>query len=415
MSFLGRFKNENEEEKEENNLMDINYFEEDENEEDKGEDEMSTDKLEQRVDNLTENINKLVGIMSEQRSTNPYEQEIMDAVLKKAQEQALDVTLEDVKEDIDKYIKNTYGTLPTKVDLHVPGKEPKEIQGIFHEKFNDILQLVQLNIPILLEGGAGSGKNHVLEQVADALDMDFYFSNAITQEYKITGFIDANGKFHETQFYKAFTEGGIFFLDEIDASIPEVLLILNSAIANKYFDFPIGRVNAHEDFRVVSAGNTSGTGADHIYVGRQQLDGATIDRFARIKFDYDENVERQLASNDEIVDFIHVLREQVEDKSLSYVFSMRAIINATKLDGVMDDEFVVESIVFKSVPKDEIEQFLDYLPSNNRYTKATRNILNKAEEEDYEEYEEYEEYEDYNPSEDGEGNIDEFMRGLGLR
>lgn len=69
------------------------------------------------------------------------------------------------------------------------------------------------------------------------MGLDFYFTNAVSQEYKLTGFIDANGKYQETQFYKAFTQGGLFFLDEMDASIPEVLVILNAAIANRYFDF----------------------------------------------------------------------------------------------------------------------------------------------------------------------------------
>ena len=55
--------------------------------------------------------------------------------------------------------------------------------------------------------------------------------------------------------------GGLFFLDEMDASIPEVLVLLNAAIANGYFEFPNGKITAHEDFRVVAAGNTVGSGA----------------------------------------------------------------------------------------------------------------------------------------------------------
>ena len=117
---------------------------------------------------------------------------------------------------------------------------------------------------MFLAGPAGSGKNVICKQIAKALDLDFYFSNAVTQEYKLTGFTDANGTYHESQFYKAFRNGGLFMLDEMDASIPEVLIILNAAIANRYFDFPapIGYVEAHPDFRVVAAGNTFGNGAD---------------------------------------------------------------------------------------------------------------------------------------------------------
>ena len=132
----------------------------------------------------------------------------------------------------------------------------------------------------MLTGAAGTGKNVICKQVAQALGLKFYFSNAVTQEYKLTGFTDANGRYQPTQFYKAFTEGGVFMLDEIDASIPEVLVILNSAIANGYFDFPapIGYVDAHPDFRVVAAGNTTGNGADFEYVGRNQLDASSLEQ-----------------------------------------------------------------------------------------------------------------------------------------
>ena len=136
-----------------------------------------------------------------------------------------------------------------------------------HEKLEEVLSFVQMNEPVMLVGSAGTGKNVICSQIAELLDLEFYFSNAITQEYKLTGFIDANGRYHETQFYKAFKNGGLFMLDEIDASIPETLIILNSAIANRYFDFPNEKVYAHENFRVISAGNTFGKGASYEYVG----------------------------------------------------------------------------------------------------------------------------------------------------
>lgn len=333
------------------------------------------ERLEELVTKQTETTNELLGKLGN-HNQNPFEKDIIETIVEKAGQQSIDKITTDVKKQVEEYVANELKNLPVKIELQQEGKTVRDITGIFHDKYKDILTLVNQNIPVFLKGGAGSGKNHVLEQVAEALDLEFYFSNAITQEFKLTGFIDANGKFHETQFYKAFTQGGLFFLDEIDASIPEVLLILNSAIANKYFDFPTGRMGAHEDFRVVSAGNTMGTGADHIYVGRQQLDGATLDRFAQIVFDYDTKVEQQLSSNEDLVEFVQALRHESNEKGLPYVFSMRAIINGSKLDGVMDDEFVVESIIFKSIPKDEINQFLSDLPSDNRYTDATHKLLN---------------------------------------
>lgn len=209
-------------------------------------------------------------------------------------------------------VERKYKTYKTKVEkgsveLKVE-EEPKEDEterkdteqenkAIQHNQYNTIKTCIQNNIPVYLVGEAGTGKNYTLESIAWDLELDFYFTNSVQQEYKLTGFIDAGGKYHETEFYKAFTKGGLFFLDEMDASIPEVLVLLNAAIANGYFEFPNGRKEAHEDFRVVAAGNTVGSGADELYTGRLVLDQATLDRFVIIEFDYDRNVELHLANN----------------------------------------------------------------------------------------------------------------------
>lgn len=309
---------------------------------------------------------------------NPYEDAIVQAIIDKGKNISTDNLVETAKEKLDSFIKQNYGPLPKKIEVNVPSISSKQMEGIFHNKFEHILKLVTANIPTLLIGPAGSGKNHTLEQVSEALNLDFYFSNAITQEFKLTGFIDANGLYHETQFYKAFKNGGLFFLDEIDASIPEVLIILNSAIANKYFDFPTGRVKAHEDFRVVAAGNTMGTGADALYVGRSQLDAATIDRFAQVEFNYDSEVEEQLASNTDLYDFIKSARKALTNNSMQYTVSMRSIINASKIDGVVEDTFAVKGIILKTIPIDELRMIVDDLPYNNRYTKATLELIGQG-------------------------------------
>ena len=50
---------------------------------------------------------------------------------------------------------------------------------------------------------------------------------------------------------------------------------------------------------VISAGNTTGHGATADYVGRQQLDLSTLDRFLSIKIDYDTNIDFAVAKNDQ--------------------------------------------------------------------------------------------------------------------
>ena len=218
-----------------------------------------------------------------QYSMGILEQAVIGLIAKTQTERIESEIMGQVQDEVRNFIKSEYGSIERRINTVVDGKAVK-VDGVQHEKFETVLKFVANNEPVFLTGAAGSGKNVLCKQVAQALGLDFYFTNAVTQEYKLTGFTDANGNYQPTQFYKAFTQGGVFMLDEMDASIPEVLIILNAAIANRYFDFPapIGYVEAHPNFRVIAAGNTTGNGADFEYVGRNQLDAASLDRFAVI-------------------------------------------------------------------------------------------------------------------------------------
>lgn len=268
----------------------------------------------------------------------------------------VETIFESLKPQLEERIKKAYGVLP---EIHEIRTETttKEIVGCTHEKFDEVLQIVGLNIPVYLTGKAGTGKNVICKQVAEALGLEFYFTNAVTQEYKLTGFVDANGKYHETQFYKAFTNGGLFFLDEMDASVPETLIILNAAIANKYFDFPTGKVEAHPDFRVIAAGNTLGTGADNNYTGRYCLDRASLDRFAMVHIDYSEKIEMNISDNNkELVDFAHTFRTAAENVGVECLFSYRTIERIAKLETVLKDNLasVIEMSLTKGLGQDDI-------------------------------------------------------------
>ena len=251
-----------------------------------------------------------------------------------------------------------------------------EKETVHHKEYDTIKTCIENDLPIYLAGPAGSGKNHTVEQVAKELGYEFYFTNSVQQEYKLTGFIDAGGVYHETEFYRAFTKGGIFFLDEMDASIPEVLVLLNAAIANRYFEFPTGKVSAHENFRVVAAGNTVGSGADEAYTGRMVLDQATLDRFVIIEFDYDRDIEMHLAKgNEELVDFIEEIRKVSENQMLRTTFSYRCISMVQKLEKAgMPLEKIMIIAVVKGLAKDTISLLARNMNGDDKYSKALRKI-----------------------------------------
>ena len=276
-------------------------------------------------------------------------------------------------------IKSEIATKVEQVVEEVKEEKPWQKPGeVFHYKFKTIKTCVESKIPVYLAGPAGSGKNHTLEQIAKAMGLDFYFTNSVQQEYKLTGFIDAGGNYHETEFYKAFKYGGLFFLDEMDASIPEVLVLLNAAIANGYFEFPNGKIEAHEDFRVVAAGNTVGSGADEAYTGRMVLDQATLDRFVIIEFGYDLGIQLVLAKgNHKLIAFIENLRKQAEDKGIRATFSYRCITMVTKLEEAgLPLEEIIRIAVVKGMDKDTINTF--ETQSGNQYSEALYKVKKMA-------------------------------------
>lgn len=315
-----------------------------------------------------------------QQSLGILEQCVVDMISKMKSDEIKENIMNNVQNEVRSFIEKTYGKIERKIELELPERKV-ELDGVQHDKFETVLKFVAADEPVFLTGPAGSGKNVLCKQVAKALNLDFYFSNAVTQEYKITGFTDANGTFHESQFYKAFKNGGLFMLDEMDASIPEVLVILNAAIANRYFDFPapIGYVEAHPDFRVIAAGNTFGHGADYEYVGRNQLDAASLDRFAMVKIDYSQAIEMGVAQNDEaLVKFADGFRAAAATAGLNVVVSYRSIGRIAKLKSMMGMEETLSTCLVKAMEKDDVNIILNDLAEKvgyaNDYVKALRNV-----------------------------------------
>ena len=167
-------------------------------------------------------------------------------------------------------------------------------------------------------------------------------------------------------------------LDEMDASIPEVLVILNAAIANRYFDFPapIGYVEAHPDFRVVAAGNTFGLGADYDYVGRNQLDAASLDRFAVVRVDYDPKIEEACANGDHsLVEFCRQFRAACEEAGVHVIVSYRAISRMAKLSACMELSEIVETCLVKGLEIDTLNAIDKHLGGCGKWSAAFRRLV----------------------------------------
>ena len=316
---------------------------------------------------------------SVQYSMSILEQAVIQLISKTQAERIESEIMGQVQTEVRSFIAKEYGSIERKITTVVDGKRV-EVDGVQHEKFDTVLKFVANNEPVFLTGPAGSGKNVLCKQVAQALGLKFYFTNAVTQEYKLTGFTDAMGNYQPTQFYKAFTEGGVFMLDEMDASIPEVLVILNAAIANRYFDFPapIGYVEAHPNFRVIAAGNTTGNGADFEYVGRNQLDAASLDRFAVVEIDYSPTIENAVAGGDtELVEFCRAFRKEAQKAGCMVIVSYRGIGRLAKMMQIMELEEAIKTCLVKGLEADSIRMIAHELPIS-KYRSALEKIAEVA-------------------------------------
>lgn len=283
-----------------------------------------------------------------------------------------------VCKDLDAFIFEKYGKLPQKeIVVKLPDGSKKSAGSVQHEMFETILKYVTANVPVFMSGPAGTGKSSIAKSAASALDMDFYFSGAVQDIYKFTGFVDANGHYSKTQFYDFCCNGGVFFLDEMDASIPEVLVALNAAIANRYFDFPCGKVELNENCRFICAGNTYGTGADAEYTGRYQLDAATLDRFAVVDIDYSKDIFNAVTNgNKDLIAFIYDLRKACKAVGVNMILSYRCAQNVTAMESVgLDTASCIKQCIAKGLSKDAAHMISERLTVNNKYAEAWNGVF----------------------------------------
>lgn len=219
------------------------------------------------------------------------------------------------------------------------GKELKHFKERTHPIFDKVLFHINCGDNVMLVGPKGCGKTYLAQQLADALNRKcgiFPISGGVT-EGKLFGRMVPNintgkSEYQETLLIELFEKGGVALIDEVDAGDPNVLISLNSALANGVLTLDRPKkptAERHEDFVCVAAANTWGNGADRQYVGRNQLDSAFVERFVQIEMDYDRQLERALCKGgDELVDRMHTYRDAVVANRLERTISTRLILRA---------------------------------------------------------------------------------------
>lgn len=266
----------------------------------------------------------------------------------------------------------------TIINVTIDGKQHKtETENILNEHFEDVLCLLASGANVYLYGPAGSGKNVMCEQLAKALGVEFYYQNTILTKFDLSGYTDANGNYQETEFFKAWKNGGLFMCDELDNSQAEAIIALNAALANGYFTFPgYGKLKKHPNFYCIAAGNTNGQGATEEYCGRYQMDESSRDRFAFVKIDYYDKIEDNICQeHPDVAEFARDLRQAAAKLQIKCVVGYRCM---SRLVRDYDDDPVenLDNFIFKGMSKDDINQIFALLTcKTNKYYKAIKEIL----------------------------------------
>lgn len=300
---------------------------------------------------LAEAVKALIGEVQQPIDLDAIRAECVAAV--QSASDLLDLSAQ-VREAVEAIgIRRVTITLPTG-DVDLPEQH--------HQLLPELIQVLAAGLNVFMPGPAGSGKSTLAHQAAEALTLGFYSISfgPTTPTSKLFGFMDANGTYRTTPFRQAYEHGGIFLGDEIDNGHPGLVAELNQALANGYCAFADGMVKRHDDFRMVVTGNTFGRGPDRLFVGRNILDAATLDRFFTLECPVDEALERNVAysfATDDTkaaivlwVSRVQRIRKNVTDLKLPVVVSPRASIDGARLMacGVSEDR-IAEGRLFAGV------------------------------------------------------------------
>lgn len=272
--------------------------------------------------------------------------------------------------------------------MELKQKMIEEKGAIYHEKFDDILTMVLQNDAPYMYGPSGCGKTYMIQkQLAELLGLDVVTNGYVLYEQDILGYTNSGtGAYVPSNFYRAYKFGDIIFFDELDNGIANATTVLNSFLTGDDTDkyvFPNGeQLHRHPNFRIISAGNTKGSGKTLAHNTRQKMDESVMQRLTPIEIGYDNRIEKKILEDypgwyDFAVNFRHAIEsipsDSGDDVNSIGTFTTRDAQSVKKYkdDGAMTDEQLIDYEIIENKDIDylnQIKQKMENLDDNGEFT-----------------------------------------------
>lgn len=207
-----------------------------------------------------------------------------------------------VSNDYSAWVKDTYPPnrlAPEEVNIFI---SPDSQNGVLSLEERAYLYVGQ-GFPLMLEGGTGTGKTTLAENLSVRLDLPFYREEgrerlSLHRSLVNPHLLNGNTVMYPGNLTLALVHEGLFFFEEAENIDPSRFVEFHSVLQHKGVDVPTHYGNFHigpsdfPGFRVVGAGN--------FRYENPAFSRATLARFVWMDMSYlsDENFEKMLEADD---------------------------------------------------------------------------------------------------------------------
>lgn len=245
----------------------------------------------------------------------------------------------------------------------------QEIVG-YKSTLKNLEYAIEKNIPALLIGETGVGKTSLIRHLSQKHSKTFRRINLNGQttidEFVGKTLLNNKGTYwQDGVLTEAMRNGWWLLLDEINAALPEVLMVLHSLLDDDRFIVLSEKdgevVLPHKDFRVFATMNPSGR-----YAGAKDLNKALFSRFAMVlQLDFpsakqEMDIIKHYApkctrlNREKLVKMARQMRESYKKGEMEMVVSTRDLINCAKMSVDMSIKKAVNIAIINRANEDDV-------------------------------------------------------------